>query len=241
MRFWQRNSGGIQPQPPRRDWVSITSLLMILAAVVVIVNESMFADARKIPQSLQEIPARNDMQISKEQYEEESLPVTGILPEAVSPIAADSRSYTVENVDLLGVSIQFRLLRESGSDAGGGPIRNVEFFIREGILPRKLFPGTSQIITHYWPLFHNNVGYGATTVRILYQFVPDDSNGDRLLDHSDRQQLATSLPDGSQFRVLDRDVGEVVDMAYLSELSELHVRFLIDGQQEQRIYSLATE
>ncbi|MFD1218329.1 hypothetical protein [Microbulbifer celer] len=142
-------------------------------------------------------------------------------------------------MDLLGVSIHLHELRTAGDSGDDGELRNIEFFIREGIRPQRLFDDNSQVVTGYWPLYHNNVGYGAVTQRILYQFVERDSNGDGQLSTADRSTLAVSLPDGSNYRQLGGATGEVLDMTYLSERGELLVDMLDGDQVVQRMYVLA--
>lgn len=225
------------------DWVTFVSLLILCGATAVLVNVWPFGNSSESALSPQATQAPVSATASARLSMSDGAAVNGTQVETAGPReeVADTDTYAITSVDLLGVSIQLRELREAEYQAGDGSLRNIGFFIRDGIVPRRLFPDGAQVITHYWPLYHNNVGYGATTVRLLFQYVADDSNGDGTLNREDHQSLAMSLPDGSHFRVLDRDVGEIVDMTYLSDLSELQVQFVTRGIEEQRVYSLATD
>ncbi len=223
------------------DWVTLVSLVIICGATVILANAWIFSESPEKSLSLEIINAPDKQSLSASNYGENTAAMKSGPSENsnYSQAHANTKEYVAKVVDLLGISIQLRELREAGEQTGEGAIRNVEFFIRDGIVPRRLFSDGGQVITHYWPLYHNNVGYGATTVRVLFQYVAGDSNGDGRLDGEDRQSLAMSLPDGSHFRVLERDAGEVVDMTYLSDLNELQVQFITQGSEERRIYSLA--
>jgi len=224
------------------DWVAGLSLLIIFLAAVIIFRGLGFEQWRaQTPRDSLTSADGPDSGTPSTQGLASPPPVTAGVSKAKPNTAAGlwPEPLSVSAVDLLGVSIELRELR--GGTGADGPIRNMEFFIREGILPRRLFADTSQIVAHYWPLYHNNVGYGATTVRLLYQVITQDSNSDGLLNGQDRQSLAVSLPDGSGFRVIDGDVGEVVDMVYLSDRGELQMEFLQDGRREKRVYVLASD
>lgn len=230
-------SGGV-------DWVSIFSLLIIALALLGILktfSESNAAGSdfavvahrdRGVPDPAGAVaaPREKPQEPGPEQYSGSEHKKNIAEPAALE----------MKTVDLLGISVQLRELRTETEEGGTGEIRNIEFFIREGIRPRRLFDDASQLVTGHWPLFHNNVGYGATTVRILYQLVDTDTDGDGVLTGADRKSLAFSLPDGSQYRVLDRDVGEISSMTYTSESSELQLEISAGGETQRRVYSLAT-
>ena len=229
-------SGGV-------DWVSIFSLLIIALALLGVLKTFSGSDAagsdftvvaprdRGVPDSaggaaqLDQSRGAGLAQHPRDAHKENS---------------GEPGALEMKSVDLLGVSVQLREMRTETEDGGAGEIRNIEFFIREGIRPRRLFDDASQLVTGHWPLFHNNVGYGATTVRILYQLVDTDTDGDGVLTKADRKSLAFSLPDGSRYRVLDRDVDEISNMNYLSESNELHLDISVGGELQRRVYSLAT-
>lgn len=223
------------------DWVTGLSLLIIFLAIVIIFRAVALPQrdaysAGNFPAAFNGLDAEEspDHTLVSEQLVAEG----ASMPEPHTAEVLVPELFSANTVDLLGVSIELRELR--GSVDADGSIRNVEFFIREGILPRRLFSDASQVVVHYWPLYHNNVGYGATTVRILYQVITEDSNNDGLLDGRDRQSLAVSLPDGSRLRFIDGDAGQVVDMVYLSDHGELQVDFLSGGARQKRVYDLAS-
>ncbi|QKX17532.1 hypothetical protein [Microbulbifer sp. YPW1] len=225
------------------DWVTFVSLLVLCGAMVILVDAWTFGDSSDSTLSSQFSSEPDNAMVSARQATP-AVAADSITQRETADHrreVADTDTYAITAVDLLGVSVQLRELREGDDQAGEGSLRNIEFFIRDGIVPRRLFSDGAQVITRYWPLYHNNVGYGATTVRILFQYVASDSNVDGKLDREDRQSLAMSLPDGSHFRVLDRDAGEIVDMTYFSDRSELQVHFFTQGTEEQRMYSLATD
>ncbi|WGL16484.1 hypothetical protein PVT68_17190 [Microbulbifer bruguierae] len=224
------------PDTWRKDWVSLLSLLVIVLTLSVILwtliaNQT---DGRTTESDTsiqkQEISRTTAVPATVEREGTALLEASGYSEQAAEEVLA------VKSVDLLGISIQLRELHAGA--AGDGPIRNIEFFIRDGILPRRLFSNNTQIVTGYWPLYHNNVGYGATTVRILYQLLDQDTNGDGKLTEEDRKSLAFSLPDGSGYRMLDRDTGEIIDMTYLSDFGELQLEFLREDDVHKRVYSL---
>lgn len=221
------------------DWVSIFSLLIIALALLGVLktyseNNAEGSELTAVALQNGDLPplvgsetasAKKPREVESERH-----------PGSVQKNKGEPAALEIKTVDLLGVSVQLRELHTEPN----GQIRNIEFFIRDGIRPRRLFDDSSQLVTGHWPLFHNNVGYGATTVRILYQLVDADSDGDGVLTGADRKSLAFSLPDGSHYRVLDRDVGDIVSMTYLSESSELQLELSAGGETQQRVYSLAT-
>ena len=223
------------------DWVTGISLLIIFLAVVTIFQGLGFQQwetdkPRGVATDVDEMLVLEN--ISNRQAVLKPGSPSGPVSEKNSVSEYEAESLHINKVALLGVSIELRELRE-GTD-GDGRIRNFEFFIREGILPKRLFPDSSQVVTQYWPLYHNNVGYGASTVRILYQLIAEDTNGNGQLDHGDRKSLAVSLPDGSGFRVVDSEVGSVSGLTYLSGSGELHVVFADENSEEVRAYFLHT-
>ena len=163
------------------------------------------------------------------------------VPSNMVQVDADLPLQEARTVDLLGIKIRLRELRTDGARGAEGELRNLEFFIREGIRPRQLFEDSRQVITGYWPLYHNNVGYGAVTQRLLYQFVEQDTNGDGQLSSADAATIATSLPDGSEYRVLGQTDGAIVDVTYLSDRGTLSIDVVNGEQIEQRQYSLERE
>lgn len=230
------------------DWVSVISLAVIAVAILVIVRvlvlwisdaEVKTVDSIALDKSVINIDSSRGSFSGGVEGKGEITPAPFSERLDVGSVDHESANTdSVVSVDLLGVSIQLRELRTENDDPSGG-IRNVEFFIRDGIRPKRLFEGSAQVIKNYWPLYHNNVGYGAVTVKILYQFVEQDTNGDGTLSGEDQSSLAVSLPDGSHYRVLDRNIDEVIDMNYLSDYGELRLDVMAKGEVGQRVYSLA--
>lgn len=135
---------------------------------------------------------------------------------------------------ILGQSLKFRELR-----GAGGALRNLEFVVRRGVLPRRLFSGTRQLIDSYRPLYRNSVGYGAATVFFLYQLVREDRNGDGRLTRSDGVDLAISRPDGSDFRILDRGLQAVAEIEHFPAQDRLRLAVEVGGTRESREYALS--
>lgn len=139
-----------------------------------------------------------------------------------------------ETLPILGQSLKLRELRSAD-----GELRNLEFVFRRGILPRRLFPSTRQLIDSYRPLYRNSVGYGAATVLFLYQLVREDRNGDGRLTRLDGVDLAISRPDGSGFRILDRGLQTVMEVEHFPAQDRLRLAVEVDGARESREYALS--
>lgn len=141
---------------------------------------------------------------------------------------------TSEEKPILG---QFMRVREIRDD-GDGRLRNLEFVFREGILPQMLFPDNRQVIVKYDQLARNMVGYGAATAFFYYEIVTRDTNGDGAFSELDAVTVAVSRPTGWEYRVLERNVDEVLAYEDLPEEEALRLSMRIGGEELTRVYPL---
>lgn len=132
---------------------------------------------------------------------------------------------------------QFMRVREIRDD-GDGRLRNLEFVFREGILPQMLFPDNRQVIVKYDQLARNMVGYGAATAFFYYEIVTRDTNGDGTFSELDAVTVAVSRPTGWEYRVLERNVDEVLAYEDLPEEEALRLSIRIGGEELTRVYPL---
>lgn len=134
---------------------------------------------------------------------------------------------------------QFMRIREL-RDAEGGALRNLEFVFRPGILPRRLFDSSNQLIVGYRQLYRNSVGYGAATVFLLYQVVSGDSDDDGQLTSRDKVDLAVSRPDGSGYRVLATSLENLVEIEHFPVDGRVDVVLIEREKRVIRSYKLTT-
>lgn len=144
---------------------------------------------------------------------------------------------TVEVSEEKPILGQFMRVREIRDD-GDGRLRNLEFVFREGILPQMLFPNNRQVIVKYDQLARNMVGYGAATAFFYYEIVTRDSNGDGAFSDLDAVTVAVSRPTGWEYRVLERNVDEVLAYEDLPEEEALRLTMRIGGEELTRVYPL---
>ncbi|GIX21447.1 MAG: hypothetical protein KatS3mg121_0230 [Gammaproteobacteria bacterium] len=172
-------------------------------------------------------------------------PFAARTPSATTQSAASSlRAQTVEVAagepqPILGQFITLREVREVRGEAGNGPIRNIEFVFRPGILPRRLFDDHDKVIAHYAPIDRNVPGAGATTVFFLYTVIQHDTDGDGWLGERDKFNIAISRPDGSRYRVLAYNVDELVEYRDDPVENTLHLTYRANGDLIRRSYLLA--
>jgi hypothetical protein len=143
-----------------------------------------------------------------------------------------------EEIPIVGQFVRVRELRRESGDFSPGPIRNLEFVFRPGILPRRLFDDSRNLIVNYRQLYRNSVGYGAATHFFYYEVVSRDSDGDGLLSQWDRVDVAVSRPDGSGYRVLDRDLEAVLGVEHFAAENILWLEVVEGGGRGSRVYSL---
>lgn len=125
-------------------------------------------------------------------------------------------------VALLGQKVRLRELLSQDGD-----LINLEFVIRKGIRPRRLFEDGGQQILSYEELHYNNVGYGAATVWLLYQ-----------LQSAGGVEVAVSRPDGSEYRVLASDLEKVLDYEYFPAENSVRLDLLEGGSKISRNYRI---
>ncbi|MGL6161504.1 hypothetical protein [Microbulbifer sp.] len=140
-----------------------------------------------------------------------------------------------EEVEILGQKLRLREVRDS---AGSGEIRNLEFVFRRGILPQRLFDDNRNLVVNYRQLYRNSVGYGAAAIFLYYEVVSRDSDGDGLLSYRDGVDVAVSRPDGSEYRVLDRNLERVIGVEYFPAENVLQLELEVDGLKSSRTYAL---
>lgn len=120
-----------------------------------------------------------------------------------------------------------------------GQLRNLKFVFREGILPQTLFPDNRQLIVKYDQLARNVVGFGAATSYFYYEIVTHDTNGDGVFSELDALTVAVSRPTGWEYRVLERNVDEVLAYEDLPEEEGLRLTMRLGGKEVTRVYSLS--
>lgn len=167
------------------------------------------------------------------------------VPETGKPVPASESSVPEpaavefsEERPILGQFMRVREIRESSEAGEEGPIRNLEFVFREGILPQMLFPGNTQVILKYDQLARNMVGFGAATAFFYYEIVTHDTNGDGLFSEQDAITVGVSRPTGGEYRVLASGVEEVLAYEDLPEDEALRLTMRKGGEEVTRVYSL---
>lgn len=181
---------------------------------------------------------------SSDQQEPASIERTpGGLPQtsqgAVPPSPAESQApepAALESSEEKPILGQFMRVREIHD--GAGRLRNLEFVFREGILPQMLFPDNRQVIVKYDQLARNVVGFGAATAFFYYEFVTHDTNSDGTFDEKDALTVAVSRPTGWEYRVLVRNVDEVLAYEDLPEEDALRLSLRAGGKEMTRVYPL---
>ncbi|MBB3061782.1 hypothetical protein [Microbulbifer rhizosphaerae] len=197
-----------------------------LATIYLASNEEqqMGDSAYRMNTAYEERPA---VQAAKEQSRE--------APELQHPELVPVQLAAGEEVQILGQKLRLREVRDS---AGSGEIRNLEFVFRRGILPRRLFDDSRNLIVNYRQLYRNNVGYGAAAIFLYYEVITRDSDGDGLLSYRDGVDVAVSRPDGSEYRVLDQNLERVIGVEYFPAENVLQLELEADGLKSNRTYAL---
>jgi hypothetical protein len=139
---------------------------------------------------------------------------------------------------VLGQKLYFREIRLADDDGEDNPVRDIQFEIRQGVLPKRLFDNTHQLIVHYDQLQKNEVGMGAVTTRFYFEVVTADSDGDGRLSPLDKREVGVSFADGSDYTRLASGIDKVIAYDYSPVDNSLHLSLLINNQPVSRIYSL---
>jgi hypothetical protein len=161
------------------------------------------------------------------------------VPANATPVPETSAVEYSEEKPILGQFMRVLEIRENNNGNGDGPIRNMEFVFREGILPQMLFPGNGQVILKYDQLARNIVGFGAATAFFYYEIVTHDTNGDGIFSDLDAITVAISRPTGAEYRVLASNVEAVLAYEDLPEDEALRLILRIGGKEVTRVYSLS--
>lgn len=139
---------------------------------------------------------------------------------------------------VLGQKLQTREIRLAGDGEKDAMVRDIEFEIREGILPKRLFEHTRHLIVRYDQLQKNDVGAGAVTTRFYFEVVTSDSDGDGKLSAADKRDVGISFPDGSYYTRLVAAVDDVIAYDYLPVDNAIQLTVLIDDNTVTQTYSL---
>jgi hypothetical protein len=159
-------------------------------------------------------------------------------PVDAAPVPEPAAVEVSEEKPILGQFMRVHEIRESNNGNGDGPIRNMEFVFRQGILPQMLFPTNGQVIVKYDQLARNMVGFGAATAFFYYEIVTHDTNGDGLFSDLDAITVAVSRPTGNEYRVLASNVEEVLAYEDLAEDDALRLTMRTGGDEVTQVYSL---
>jgi hypothetical protein len=157
---------------------------------------------------------------------------------AAVPVSEPAAVEISEEKPILGQFMRVHEIRENNDGDGDGPLRNMEFVFRQGILPQMLFPTNGQVILRYDQLARNMVGFGAATAFFYYEIVTHDTNGDGLYTDLDAITVAVSRPTGNEYLVLASNVEEVLAYEDLPEDDALRLTFRTGGEEVTRVYSL---
>lgn len=163
-------------------------------------------------------------------------PAPAVAPAAEPDVPEPESVEISEEKPILGQFMRVREIRESN-----GELRNLEFVFREGILPQTLFPDNRQVIVKYDQLARNMVGHGAATAYFYYEIVTHDTNGDGTFSELDSITVAVSRPTGWEYRVLERNVDEVLAYEDLPEEEALRLTMRIGNKELTRVYSLTEQ
>jgi hypothetical protein len=145
----------------------------------------------------------------------------------------------MEEQPVLGSFIRVRAVREKLDDSEYGPVRDLEFVFRPGILPTRLFANNNNVILRYDQLFKNDVGAGAAAIRFYYEVVTTDTNGDGMLSGDDVFDIGISFVDGSGYTTLASNVENVLVYEQSPTGLELQLTLqLANGEIVKRVYSL---
>lgn len=161
--------------------------------------------------------------------------------EQEAAVQEDSSPVEVELMEeqpILGTSVRVREVREKLDESGHEAVRDLEFVIRPGILPARLFGHTDNVVLRYDQLHKNEVGVGAVTIRFYYEIVTTDTNGDGILSGQDKFDVAISYADGSGYTTLASYVDNVLVYEQSPGGLELHLTLQLDDEIVKRTYSL---
>jgi hypothetical protein len=208
---------------------SILYPAIALIAAILLIIYLFTLPASTTPRELQATAPISDSSVP------EARPITSV-PSAVESVVPEPEAVEIsEEKPILG---QFMRVREIREHDGDGQLRNLEFVFREGILPQKLFPDNRQVIVKYDQLVRNMVGFGAATAYFYYEIVTHDTNGDGVFSWLDALTVAVSRPTGWEYRVLVRDVDEVLAYEDLPEEEALRLSLRIGGTELTQVYPL---
>lgn len=157
-----------------------------------------------------------------------------------SPVEeGDAQVQLMDEQPILGSFVRVRAIREKLDDAGYGPVRDLEFVFRPGVLPKRLFENNDNVILRYDQLFKNDVGEGAVAIRFYYEIVTTDTNGDGMLSSEDVFDIGVSYIDGSGYTTLASNVDNVLVYEQSPGGLELQLTLqLAGGELVKRVYSL---
>lgn len=161
--------------------------------------------------------------------------------ETENPGGGDGMQVEVmEEQPILGQFVRVRAIREKLDDSEYGPVRDLEFVFREGILPRRLFANNGNVILRYDQLYKNDVGAGAVAIRFYYEVVTTDTNGDGILSRDDAFDVAVSFVDGGGYTTLASNVDNVLVYEQSPGGLELQLTLQFGEEVVKRLYSLET-
>ncbi|HEX7028244.1 MAG TPA: hypothetical protein VF268_13470 [Gammaproteobacteria bacterium] len=151
----------------------------------------------------------------------------------------DGQVVLMEEQPVLGSFVRVRAVREQTDDSQPGAVRDLEFLFRPGVLPRRLFENTDNVILRYDQLFKNDVGAGAAAIRFYYEVVTTDTNGDGMLSGEDAFDIGVSYIDGSGYTTLASNVESVLVYEQSAGGLELQLTLQLAGDElVKRVYSL---